>query len=54
MIEVAGRLADHLDNCTAWGGKCLNGCGTRDRLVAEYREARSDSRAATTALGGAR
>lgn len=50
MLELALQLARHMDDCTAWGGPCLHGCATRDRLVEEHRQARAEAAAAREGL----
>lgn len=50
--DMAVQLCDHLDQCDAWGSKCLHGCGKRDRLVADYRAAKAAATAARDAMTG--
>lgn len=51
MRDVAQRIAEHMDNCAAWGGNCQHGCGVRERLQTQYRQARADEKSARKALG---
>lgn len=51
MRDVAQRIAEHMDNCAAWGRNCAHGCGVRERLQTQYRQARAEEKAARKVLG---